>query len=1093
MLRCRLSTVRTVVGGQNGIRWIVRRCASCLSLKLADPVSRPSVVQDRNELPRVVEALPTIDNEPWRLDSVEATPPLRSSSEIVEKPSACLVLDDPREGTIQAIIQASATTAGNPNQTAVANARVLPSKFMSSSGEDKSELIREKPASLTNHTSLVPTLRAFLSQTSWATHRPSTLQSWYMTIKSRSQLGALSSRDMSALISIFGSIAVRCSRDTVSAGDYEHPLASNVQIGNAREYWSFLAVVAQDKEDMGRVMSDSDRYWIMRTSLVELRDLHLEEDEATKTARQRIITRARLHYHHLSRHSRSPDTHVVYIDALLKYGDPNFAEDAVRSFLACLRKLDWVSSRYRDILWRIVFRHESQLSLALKRRILTVVIDRIGPQAGSLSQKPTYYPLRKTGASHVSVSDLLSMMLNAIFPSHPSLHVTPVNEKIIKWCRTEVVTNLCPNDTVESLFGCWKNLSLLAFSDASPVLFKSVNDETFASALPDMMNSTAKTNWEILCALRTLEKACVLDSSVLQDAASIVRTLWDRWGGRTACEDNTPILVVRAIYACFMRLAGLVKDVSLSESLHRSYTSRRLWIESPGMEKNVDPVLVAYVVSMIVNGAKSWDEALVSLIPLGLSEWILSATGNAVLSHLVRIDTQTAYTLYRDALRINLQVEPDVVVTLGRALATRGSIGPALDLLSQSPLPLSDAKIILDNVLRVLARRQVRRLPHHVARMLGLVMVNLYSSSPSQVPLPPKRHAEFALLLLTGQGQAQEAYGVFESMRRSASPYFSDHFLKLFLRALVQHRQSRLATRLYRQISKDNSRLCLALRPLLLSGLYRGGASHIALRASKTIGGLPARLPRHVSLMQSIKPGQLSAKIMSLKAASILSRRNRANFSEAKLLLDLLVRAGRMKAARKWFREARELYNPARRTVLGNMLLHGELLRRRCRNARQVHWLLASLDILVREDGFVPDRVTVNVLVKAILSWRRAISTQHVQALFDTLSASGYPIGDHTLLAGTVFGSQQTTFRAGNLLPKVASSISFKRHVRPLYKMFIKAFYVRGDRRCAQTVVGILKEVERQWHEQLEVRTWARRRGALRTLKRNRNAVNSSQ
>lgn len=48
----------------------------------------------------------------------------------------------------------------------------------------------------------------------------------------------------------------------------------------------------------------------------------------------------------------------------------------------------------------------------------------------------------------------------------------------------------------------------------------------------------------------------------------------------------------------------------------------------------------------------------------------------------------------------------------------------------------------------------------------------------------------------------------------------------------------------------------------------------------------------------------------------------------------------------------------------------------------------------------------------------------------------------------------------GVVLPKLDSRVDFRRHVRPLYRMFVKALFLRGDEVGARRVVGILKLVE---------------------------------
>ena len=65
-------------------------------------------------------------------------------------------------------------------------------------------------------------------------------------------------------------------------------------------------------------------------------------------------------------------------------------------------------------------------------------------------------------------------------------------------------------------------------------------------------------------------------------------------------------------------------------------------------------------------------------------------------------------------------------------------------------------------------------------------------------------------------------------------------------------------------------------------------------------------------------------------------------------------------------------------------------------------------------------------------------------------------------------------------LPEMDSPLSFEKHVRPLYKMFIKAFYRRGDIGAVRTVVRILKAVEAEVVDTRLVRALNIRKGRQR-------------
>ncbi|THG97342.1 hypothetical protein EW026_g4639 [Hermanssonia centrifuga] len=135
---------------------------------------------------------------------------------------------------------------------------------------------------------------------------------------------------------------------------------------------------------------------------------------------------------------------------------------------------------------------------------------------------------------------------------------------------------------------------------------------------------------------------------------------------------------------------------------------------------------------------------------------------------------------------------------------------------------------------------------------------------------------------------------------------------------------------------------------------------------------------------------------------------------------------------------------------------------------------LAVLKTYINEQQFVPDRVTVNILLKALLRWRKEVDADAVRALFDHMISGGYPHGGKCANGSLPFGAG-ASFPKGMQLPEIKTPISFSRHVRPLYKMFIKAMYLRQDVHAARTVVGILKAVQAEAARQKEMRKEARK------------------
>ena len=154
---------------------------------------------------------------------------------------------------------------------------------------------------------------------------------------------------------------------------------------------------------------------------------------------------------------------------------------------------------------------------------------------------------------------------------------------------------------------------------------------------------------------------------------------------------------------------------------------------------------------------------------------------------------------------------------------------------------------------------------------------------------------------------------------------------------------------------------------------------------------------------------------------------------------------------------------------MGNAILHGCLLRTRSSNFRRLRLVVDTYWELVETSGFIADHVTVNILLKARLRLRTEVDGARVRQLFDALVHMGYPTGeDGGQPKSPPFGTKvMGEILVGSLvLPRVDAPLSFRRHIEPIYKTFVKAFYLRGDVAAGRKVIGILKTLEaRDWKE----------------------------
>jgi hypothetical protein len=94
-----------------------------------------------------------------------------------------------------------------------------------------------------------------------------TLRSLYKSVKTRSQLPRLSSDQMTALLSLFGSLSLAHPRPPCI---YFSKFVSHIEDSSFRTFWPFVLEIARDKVKLGKPLSGIDRYWIMRAQLANV-------------------------------------------------------------------------------------------------------------------------------------------------------------------------------------------------------------------------------------------------------------------------------------------------------------------------------------------------------------------------------------------------------------------------------------------------------------------------------------------------------------------------------------------------------------------------------------------------------------------------------------------------------------------------------------------------------------------------------------------------------------------------------------------------------------------------------------------------------
>ncbi|KII85227.1 hypothetical protein PLICRDRAFT_336441 [Plicaturopsis crispa FD-325 SS-3] len=942
------------------------------------------------------------------------------------------------------------------------------------------------PKSYVGSPTSIEVLREFLSRTNMTsanpiTHTPNTLRSLYMSAFSRSQSRYLDPAMLSSLISLFGALSIP---PTHRPHVYINPLTRHVEKSIPfRTYWPFVVRLGMDKTRRCLAFSTSDHYWLMRARLAAV---HAEENLAAMSqpsARQmQAISEAHAHYVCLCKSSDELEVHVPFLQGLLAMRTPEHMDDAVKQLASLFLRHRGVHPRLLDVLWKIVLTSASLIPLTSQERILAALWERVVRQSERVTEAGTdNLPRPYVAAPRVEPQVLGTTQLSEKFSGvlfYPPKYSGP--SFVNRWAASQVAATF--DLTTSTTAARWRSLTLLAMARASP---SPPHENNRHSALENSEGAARHiTHWEVVLALATLEKTFTSKGITLESQSAyrkgiqtISRDLWYKW--TTNLPGGLELrFVARAIVLSFLRLSAIAVDSDMVAACYEYLTSSDLWLadrRDESAQRQVHALAVEYALASAVTG-RTWESIISTLTHIWLGpEWRVTIT-SAVMVRLVRLgalDLAHQFLLFLDDYGID--VPNDTLHTLAIALVSPEYLDPVLPIIRQKRLSAYHTKDLVQKVLSSVAGAQKMRLEPEHAAVLGDAVQELYASSP---PSPSYRWCLEHFLTVLAASHPTKAVALMESVHRSSPQYFRDVFFRELLRTLLRRRQFRHAMRLT-ALAATRPHMGTELRSMLLWGMSQGGAHALARHASRGIpwpghGELGSR-----TLMRAVqfKPRLPSAPSV-LKVVSMVSRMQ-PDMASLRLAVDLCIRGGHTSAAKKLLERNQSILDSASRTAVGNMIIHGALLRRKLRNGRQMRKVLREMNMLVKKYGFAADRVTVNILVKGLLRWRRMMDSGKMRALFDHMVRSGYPGGDS---GETPFGTPLSAPSQLNL-PQLPPHVSFEHHVRPLYKMFIKEFHIRGDHLAANVVVGILKEAGRAALEQREQCARARRDGRSRCAK----------
>ncbi|KAH9481472.1 hypothetical protein JR316_0005999 [Psilocybe cubensis] len=889
------------------------------------------------------------------------------------------------------------------------------------------------------------------------------------------QLGVrfLGSERLSAILSLCGSLA-----SSPHPTLYFNILASRYHSDLPKaQLWSFVANVGADKAKSGFELTVEDRYWVMQAHLAKAR-------VAAKNRLKPYLDNLRLQYEQLQNASDAPEAHLPYLRLLVSTRN---VTEAIQHLCRVLQRVEHPDPQFPQFLWDVILMHGADISITSKELICSTVSHRINAisshwvprSSGILTTPPLIAGVASQGA--IGIPHMTAALAAALFPCYNySGHF------LYHWAIQQAGQAFASHLPIEDR---WNNILLLATA-----IHPKMRPASYSSATTVPLNS-GNILWRTALALENMNRSFPITGSdygsLCAKVQAITRPLWTSYSSIKKGMQHVDI--TRAYISAFLQVAERSFDEQLKGECYRFSKESNLWTFSqnddrPTKAQAID-LIVAYAKAHISCKGRDWVgcfSAISALVP-NLA-WQEEVTTQLIQQYSQR-KVEIAYDLYVQCLEVGIPIRPEAVNNLFVGLV-KGHRWDIITLfLKHSSTTHHQRQFLFGESLRVFQVERYRYVDTEFMKLLAQTSLKLFEhqSPPRSLKYPIR----YFLSMMIWSRLGWDMVKLVELLHRQVPDFFTQNLLRALIVQLVRHRQSSQALQLFRIFERGSNEVSSQslerIRHALMFKLFKQGAYSMARKAIRGETRAVSLTKREALVRRRLSMPTLPASFYQRVRKVALNAL--AEGSTVKEAVSMLVNGNRLLTARKLYAKCRSTLDVKIRTTIGNMIIHGALQNSGFRNARLVRRVVRMKDLFIKQYGFVPDRATLNIIVKAILNWRTILDAPKVRRLFDTMVHGGYPVPEQFRQEnGVPFGSPKRPF---NSLPlaSLPAGYSFAKHIRPMYKMFIKAFYVRKDVTAAKTVVGILKEVEAASLRELEKRDKARRDGIIKKKLRLRREV----
>ncbi|KAF5359110.1 hypothetical protein D9756_003235 [Leucocoprinus leucothites] len=859
-------------------------------------------------------------------------------------------------------------------------------------------------------------------------------------------LPRLDARTSAELLCLFGKMS--------DGEDIPKPRSSSQEWGQGRgKYWEEVIMIAEAKEALGHVFGKKENYWSMRA--------YLEQAKSYDIPAARQVAKA--YYLRLAASTRSdPSIIVPYLNIFLVCpSKPGFGE-ALDTLCRILGQRN-PHRRVVEIFWRVILVHNGTLSPDHKTTILYMIYRRLFSSQ--------FFALRERSISSFAIRDLVTGFAASLFPCYQE-HNLP--DGLLPWVQKVVRSSVNEGIPIDDRF---KNLALIAAWILS----------LESSDLPELWHLPNSHEWGAVIGLAILDRRIrsqPVGSSEKEGLKDIARSLWRLWADIPAFDK--PREVGRVVAATFLHIATRLGDGLLLDPCLKYISTDKLMTVSSAEEpepRQVEQLFGMLSQCILVSKGRVWTQTLSLLKDTSHSPIHLSLYLWRIFQELGAQNAELAYQFFRECLSREIPVSPAASILVVQNLALEQSWDKVATILQEVQISGTSLELILEIVLSSFRTSRQEATTPALAAAVGEALLSHFSNT--SVPSRLKYPIRFFLPIMIASQHPRKTVEVLEVLLHRNPTIFSSRYFIRVIHTLFRRRQLALGFKVF----------CLAAeafksRPVIVSDLARKTKLALVRAGAFKLASHPRMTsPIHRTLRDRIvclslrRPAYTVGQSIYRLIPALTAPLTRG---PVKLIaVHVLLQNRRFALARQLIGQSYSQLKPQDLTAIGNAYLHGHLLYWNKRNGRLLRHVVRSKNFLAQKYGFVPDRVTVNIVIKAMLRWRVYLDSRNIMSLFDHLVRKGYPASERWHTANDVpFGTLPGEMALD--LSGIQQGLSFKRHVRPLYKMFIRELFLRKNPRAAHRIVGILKEEEARAVRAKEHRERARRLGIIKKQQRER-------